>query len=322
MLVIHSNEIDLYPGSQEERLPGFTPQFPHLCSYVPLLPPPADRCNWHWHRSFELFYVDSGALLYQTPGSTRKFASGSGGMVNSNVLHRTRCLEEGTILRLHLFEPELLSGIPGGLVEQRYLAPLLAPGAPELLALSAQEPVHRRALELLRQSLALDEAAYGYELELQALLAQIWVELTRPLAQSGPAAPGAPDTSAEKVKQMMLFVHAHYAEKLSVADIAAAAFCSERECYRSFQACLHQTPADYLQYIRLQAACKQLMETDASITAIAQQCGLGSSSYFGAQFRRAFGCTPTQYRQRWQDPDTAGHESDSCAPASGSILGA
>ena len=320
MLVIHSSEIDLYPGSQEERLPGFTPQFPHICSYVPLQLPPAGYCNWHWHRSFELFYVDRGSLLYHTPGGTRKFRAGSGGMVNSNVLHRTQCLEEGTVQRLHLFEPELLSGIPGGLVEQRYIAPLLAPGAPELLALSTDDPAQGRALDLLQQSLALDETAYGYELELQALLSQIWVQLLRQLEQPSPAVPCQTDTDTQKVKKMMLFIHAHYAEKLTVPAIAAAAYCSERECYRGFQACLHQTPADYLQNIRLQAACKQLMETDVSITAIAQNCGLGSSSYFGAQFRRVFGCTPTQYRQKWQDPDIDRHKSDSTSSSEGSIM--
>ena len=37
MLTIRSSDIDLYPGSQEERLPGFSAQFPHICSHV-LLP--------------------------------------------------------------------------------------------------------------------------------------------------------------------------------------------------------------------------------------------------------------------------------------------
>ena len=32
MRLISSAEIDLYPGSQQERLPGFSPQFPHICS--------------------------------------------------------------------------------------------------------------------------------------------------------------------------------------------------------------------------------------------------------------------------------------------------
>lgn len=300
MLQIASDQVDLYPDSQEERLPGFTPQFPHICSHVTL----HTGAPWHWHKSFELFYMEQGAVEYHTPHEQRLFRAGSAGLVNSNVLHSTCCSIPGTTARLHLFEPELLAGTPGGIVEQRYISPLLAPGAPELLTLSPEDPAQKQALELLRQSLYLDESAFGYELELQSLLARVWVQLLRPLEHSTPAAPAHAGTAAEKVKQMMLYIHAHYAEKLTIADLAAAAFCSQRECYRCFQLCLHQTPAEYLQHMRLQAACKLLIETDLSVTEIAQRCGFSSSSYFGAQFRQEYGCTPTRYRQKWQDPDS------------------
>lgn len=297
VLQIISEQVEFYPGSREERLPGVPPQFPHIASHVVL----QTGAAWHWHRSFELFYVESGLVEYGTPHTQRRFRAGSGGLVNSNVLHHTQCAAPGAVQRLHLFEPELLAGIPGGTVEQRYIAPLLAPGAPELLVLSPEDPAQKQALELLRQSLYLDEAAFGYELELQSLLARVWVQLLRPLEHSAPALPGRVDNAAEKVKRMMLYLHAHYAEKITVADLAAAAFCSQRECYRCFQLCLHQTPAEYLQHVRLQAACRLLVETDTPMTEIAQRCGFSSSSYFGAQFRQAYGCTPTQYRQKWQD---------------------
>ena len=207
MLQIISDQVELYPGSREERLPGFTPQFPHISSHAIL----HSGSPWHWHKSFELFYVEHGAVEYNTSHEQRLFRAGSGGLVNSNVLHSTRCSIPGTALRLHLFEPELLAGIPGGTVEQRYFAPLLAPGAPELLMLSLEDPAQKQALELLRQSLYLDEAAFGYELELQALLARVWVQLLRPLQHSASAAPGRADTAAEKVKRMMLYIHSHYA---------------------------------------------------------------------------------------------------------------
>ena len=319
MLTIRSSDIDLYPGSQEERLPGFSAQFPHICSHVLLPDGPAGACTWHWHKSLELFWVEHGSLLYHTPGGQRLFRAGSGGMVNSNVLHRTQSLEEGTSIRLHLFEPELLSGIPGGTVEQRYFAPLVHCPGVELLALSPEVPAQAQALELLRQSLALDETAFGYELQLQAMLSPLWLQFVQQLPQQPRETP-QPAPASEKVKQMMLFISSHAAEKLSVAQIAAAAFCSQRECYRSFRACLHTTPLDYLQNIRLQMACKLLIETRQPVTAIAQQCGLGSSSYFGAQFRQHFGCSPTQYRSKWQDLDMARHKTDSAAPTAGVIM--
>lgn len=293
--------VDLYPGSQEERLPGFTPQFPHLCSCSPLDSFPRRSAPWHWHKSVELFYVKSGALIYQTPGGQRLFRAGSGGMVNSNVLHQTKSVSSGeaTLQYEHLFEPELVAGIPGGTVEQKYIAPLRdAPGL-ELIALSPEDPAQAETLRLLRESFALDEDAFGYELRLQAALSTLWLRLVEQV-RPAPAASPAPDPASEKIKPMMLYIHAHLAEKLPIRDLAAAAFCSERECYRVFREVLHTTPAEYVQNVRLQLACKLLMETQDSATSIAQQCGLGSASYFGAQFRAKIGCTPTEYRKRWK----------------------
>ena len=314
MRLISSAEIDLYPGSQQERLPGFSPQFPHICSHVLLPDGPAGGCIWHWHKSMELFYVEKGAIIYHTPGGQRLFRAGSGGMVNSNVLHRTQSLENGTTQRLHLFEPELLAGIPGGTVQQRYLTPLVEQPGLELLPLSPEVPQQAAALALLCQSLELDETAFGYELRLQAMLSELWLAFLQQLPPLEPAAPER-SSASNKVKQMILFMTAHAAEKLSVADIAAAAFCSERECYRCFGTCLHTTPSDYLRNIRLQMAGQLLVQTKLAVTDIAQQCGLGSSSYFGAQFRQHFGCSPTAYREKWQDLDTERHKSDSGAAA-------
>ena len=80
MLRVLSSEIDLYPGSQEERLPGFSAQFPHITSYALLPDDPAQGCIWHWHKSLELFRVEQGALLYHTPGGQRLFRAGTAGL--------------------------------------------------------------------------------------------------------------------------------------------------------------------------------------------------------------------------------------------------
>lgn len=86
--------------------------------------------------------------------------------------------------------------------------------------------------------------------------------------------------------------------------LAAAAYCSERECYRIFQSCLHTTPTEYLRNIRLQSACRLLLETDTPVTEIAQLCGLGSSSYFGRLLRQKTGLSPSGYRRKWQNRTT------------------
>ena len=87
--------IEFRSGSKEERLPGFAPDFPYIASRAELDKYIGRFVPWHWHKTVELFYVESGVLEYNTPKGKTVFPAGSGGMVNSNVLHMTRAGSEG-----------------------------------------------------------------------------------------------------------------------------------------------------------------------------------------------------------------------------------
>ena len=62
-------------------------------------------------------------------------------------------------------------------------------------------------------------------------------------------------------KDLMIYVHQHYSEKLVISQLASAVFLSEQECFRIFQECLHMTPMQYIQNYRFQMACQMLAET-------------------------------------------------------------
>lgn len=113
--MLHVTGIDLNPDSREEHLPGYTPNFPHIASLVQGARYFGGKASWHWHESVELFYVRKGAILYRTPHCEHVMRAGSGGMVNSNVLHSTQILkpEADLELVLHLFSPALVAGVPG-----------------------------------------------------------------------------------------------------------------------------------------------------------------------------------------------------------------
>lgn len=84
--------IQFHSRSKEENLPGFHPDFPYIASRAELDHYRDFSVPWHWHRAVELFYMESGELRYHTPGNTAVFPAGYGGMVNSNVLHKTEIL--------------------------------------------------------------------------------------------------------------------------------------------------------------------------------------------------------------------------------------
>lgn len=297
-------EIAFQAGSREELLPGFTQGFPYIASRVELDKNMGGAVPWHWHRAVELFYMESGALEYHTPGGTILFPAGSGGMVNANVLHMTKTAEHTVenIQFLHIFDTSLIAGEQGSRIEEKYITPLVTAPQLEIIALNPDVPVQAQVLKLLRESFLISEREFRYEMKLREMLSQIWLQLFEQsrvvIEQSGKAHKGN-----DKVKQMMIYIHEHYGDKITIAELAASAFLSERECYRVFHEYLHMTPVDYIQSYRLQAACQMLARGNESITEISHVCGLGSSSYFGKVFREYAHCTPSQYRQKWQDSD-------------------
>ena len=59
-------------------------------------------------------------------------------------------------------------------------------------------------------------------------------ELSRPMREKPVNKKGEHNKSNDKIKLMMIYIHEHYGEKISIPELAAAAYLSERECYRVF----------------------------------------------------------------------------------------
>ena len=138
---------------------------------------------------------------------------------------------------------------------------------------------------------------------MRSVLSEIWCGLLA-LTETMEKSPKHNSRSSQKIKIMLAFIHKHCGDKLSVKEIAASAFISERECFRVFRDCLNMTPVEYVTSFRLQRACWMLSEGNEPITSICHICGLGSSSYFGRVVRTSMGCSPKEYRQKWQNSDT------------------
>ena len=298
------HNIEFYNGTKEELLPGFEKDFPYIASRAELDKYIERYVPWHWHRTVELFYVESGSVEYDTPKGKILFPAGSGGMVNSNVLHMTKAISqcEKNVQLLHIFDVSLLAGEQGSRIEQKYIAPVITAVQIEIIPLFPGNREDERILKLLIDSFRLSSEEFGYEIKLREALAQIWLMLFE-LSSSMREKKDGYSKSNDKIKLMMIYIHEHYREKITIADLAAATYLSERECYRVFHDCLHMTPVEYITSYRLQVACQMLAKSQETVTFISHECGLGSSSYFGKVFREYAHCSPIEYRKKWQNSD-------------------
>ncbi len=285
--------IELKHNTKEEILSDFTYDFPYSVSKIYLS---GTRENiWHWHKAVELVYVESGTLEYSTPGGTVVLTQGCGAMINNGVLHTVKLMKESptaTVL-LHLFDTTLITGYTGSIIDQKYVSPITNVAEMEMIPLFPEEEDHRSILEKIKNSFALSEQEIGYEIRLRAILSDIWLDI---MMLPSVTMKEEIQLLNEKIKLMMVYIHENFSDKLNIAEIANAAFVSERECYRTFQSVMHMTPTEYIRRYRLQVACRMLVDTDETITNISQSCGFGSSSFFGKVFRESIHMTPLEYR--------------------------
>lgn len=291
--------IELNEQNSEELLPGYSEEFPYIatCAQLDMYMDP--DIPWHWHRQVELFYIKSGSLEYTTPHGTWLFTEGMGGIVNSNVLHRSRLIsaEKENVQLLHIFDPSFLSGERGSRMEKKYILPFTTDQRTEIIMLRPENGKEQNIIEQIRRAFEISDQEWGYEFRLREQLTQIWMELLR-MVQPEQKEQKKAGLADEKIKRLMIYIHEHYREPITVEQLAESVYISKRACFRLFQENLHMSPIEYMHSYRMQRACQMLSDGSKTITMIAQECGLGTSSYFSRLFRKKMGCTPQQYRKR------------------------
>ncbi len=114
------------------------------------------------------------------------FPAGSGGMVNSNVLHMTKAISqrERNIQLLHIFDVSLLAGGQGGRIWQKYIAPVITAPQIEIIPIFPGNAAEEKILKLIAASFRLSSDEFGYEIKLREALTEIWLmllELSRPM---------------------------------------------------------------------------------------------------------------------------------------------
>lgn len=103
----------------------------------------------------------------------------------------------------------------------------------------------------------------------------------------------------EAVLKAQVFIEAGYGRELNVDDMAAEAAMSKRNFIRRFKAATHNTPLEYLQRVRIEAA-KKLLETGRhNIATLMYEVGYNDAKTFRDVFKRMTGVTPQAYRTKY-----------------------
>jgi transcriptional regulator GlxA family with amidase domain len=109
----------------------------------------------------------------------------------------------------------------------------------------------------------------------------------------------AQEAETEPIRDLLAWLPDHLGDDLSVSALAQRTHLSLRQFTRVFRADTGTTPADHVESIRTEAACRLLETTRIPVEEIARRCGFGNPETMNRTFRRRLDTTPGSHRHHF-----------------------
>ncbi|GGA84731.1 hypothetical protein GCM10011511_04700 [Puia dinghuensis] len=95
------------------------------------------------------------------------------------------------------------------------------------------------------------------------------------------------------------YIEKNYRQPLTLETLASRSNMSVRNFIRRFEQATTNTPLEYLQRVRIEAAKKMLESRKEGIVQVASRCGYEDVDYFRKIFKRYVAMTPRTYQEKY-----------------------
>lgn len=253
--------------------------------------------QWHHHPEYELTLTLNSRGQRFVGDAIGDYGDGDLVLVGPNLPHTWASRDRIDPAAPHRalvmwFHPDWAAPLVGLLAELRPVGDLLDRARRGLQFSPAAAAAVRPLIEAIFERPGPDRLS-----GLIDVLRQLALAPATPL--SSPRLVQAPSGSRTRIDRVLDHIHVHYAEGLSVPDLAEIAALSPSGLHRLFRRHTHQTITDYVVRLRIGEACALLSGTSRPIAHIAEEVGYDSLANFNRQFKALKAMTPRRYRARF-----------------------
>ena len=110
---------------------------------------------------------------------------------------------------------------------------------------------------------------------------------------------GQKDHSDEAIKNAQIHIEHNFQDKLKVDQIANLVHLNKRSFLRRFKKATSNTPLEYIQRVKIEAAKKRLESTAKTILEIMYEIGYNDEKAFRSTFRKYSGLSPSEYQKKY-----------------------
>jgi len=269
----------------DDMLQSLSGSLPRIRAIGPMAFDPIWAQETHVNAAHEIMHVVSGELELHVGDYSLRARPGDTVIVPAATAHRDEFdLREGLEVFYCMFD---------WACGDEYFRRVRPTDLPALPATCKAELA--RLFELLRTDLA--GVAGAHQLVARSRLLTVLLLILR--ATTSPRQESTPDYGEARRRNLMArakqYMQEHYAEHLSLDDIAAALHVSGYHLSHVFSRQSNFSLFAYLTALRMERAQALLLRGDLNVSQVAQAVGYQDANYFSKAFRKHCDCSPTEY---------------------------
>lgn len=262
--------------------------------YITNLKPDYPVVTTHWHEEAEFTLITAGQALYQIDLTEYPVEAGDLLFIPPLVLHSISLQEYPKISsETYVFHMNFLGGNSTDICSTRYLTPLVNQEFFMPYLIKPEHPAYASLRKIFNQINSLyGEAVTGYELALKSLFLQaifLLLQYSKRNLSSGT------DTSSDKLKQVLDFIETHYAQNITISELAKLCYFSDYHFMRFFKKHMNMTCVEYINNLRLEKSVELFEQGNTSILDVSLSTGFHNLSYFHKVFKRKYHITPKSF---------------------------
>ena len=246
----------------------------------------------HCHSQTEVYICLCGQLTIRVEGIDYPMEKDDTLFVASNESHRIFCDHPDTQVIIFNFGNRLLGSAYSVLHDASFEQPFFNLQDP-----SVSEKILHPLFQIKNIMLNFNKNDIAQDWELRGCLHLIAAYLaTHKRAIEASRERKARVAQLANMNGVLDYIAEHFQEPITVDTAASIARYDKSYFCKQFRKATGMTFHRYLNYCRISVACQHLVESNMSISVIAEESGFASAKMMNRLFRDILGVTPTEYR--------------------------
>ncbi len=261
--------------------------------------------NWHFHPELEIMLVQEGSGIRFVGNNMERFESGDLVLLGSNMPHLYRSDKE-----YYEKETDLVSRATVVYFKENFLGdsfwslPAITP-IKKLLELSKRGIKFKgKVKEVLKkeiQKLDAQKNSIGRIIDLLAILKIMAETKEYDVILNSDFTKYVSAYECERINNVYQFIIDNLTENPTLDEVADIANMSPTAFCRYFKSHTSKTYTQFLNDIKIDNACRLLIDNKLSISQICFETGFNNFTHFNDQFKKITGITPKQYQSSQLD---------------------